>query len=218
MSHLTPYIKTLSAPREAAGLADELGLWAGTVWSSRSEPAIAGTIGVSQPVGLHLSATISETLQLPINTQTVTVISTATETKTITITEFNKETIISAPDKVLVPDVHSCTTMSIVLFLVGVAAIGALVVYDPGNFIAGHHRIKGMCNKLPWMKFTAAAMKRNEKNLGLVGPVELKAPANVEAEEAPASADSLVERDDSTLLIKARPELEIKAELGNLEE
>jgi hypothetical protein len=86
--------------------------------------------------------------------------------------------------------------------------------------IVGHNWIKATCTKWPWVKSTKAATKRNEEILRLVGPVEMKAPANVEAEEAPVNADSLVEGDESTLLIKAKPKLEkaeeIEAESGNL--
>jgi hypothetical protein len=204
VSHLTPYIKTLGAPGEVAGLADELGLWAGTLWSSRAEPTIAGTIGVSQPADLHLAPTISETLQLPVSHHTVTVISTATETKTITVTEYNQETTISAPGKVQVPGARGCISMSTALFLlVGGAAIGALMVYDPRYVMVGRDWIKAMRTKWPWVKSTEAAPKRNEEKLGLVGPVEMKAPANVEAKEAPANANSLVEGDDSMLLVRA---------------
>lgn len=223
MPHLTPYIKTLRASGEAAGLANELGLWAGTVWSSRAEATIAGTIGVSQPADLHLAPTISEILQLPVSRHTVTstVISTVTETKTITATEYSQETIISVPDKVQVPGARGCITNWTALFLVvGAAAIGALMVHDPRYAMVGRDRIRAMRTKWPWVKSAEAATESNEENLRLVGPVEVKAPANVDAERAPAGADSLVEGDDSTLSVKAKPELkkveEIEAESGNL--
>ena len=70
--------------------------------------------------------------------------------------------------------------------------IGVLMVYVPRNVFVGRDRIKAMCAKWPWVKSTEAARKRNEENLRLVGPVEMKPPANIEAEEAPANADSLI--------------------------
>lgn len=173
----------------------------GTAWSSRAEPAIAGTIGVSQPMaaGLHLAPTTLETLQLPASTQTVTVVSTATETKTVTLTEFNQETMIPASEDVPVPDVGACRgiTISTALFLVvGAAVFGALMVYDPRFVVAGRDQIKKMASNLPRVKSTEAATKRSEEDLVLAGTV-----ASASAEAAPANADLLAERDDPALLV-----------------